>query len=560
MADVLKPVLEEPEENSAGKEETNSAAEVLQAVLKTSKATRMYLSNNPLLQRFIDEACQKTTEHIERYGEYRIDVEQFELKYRGNRIHENRDPKESFPFRMFSDGIRSLSFSEGIDSSEICEVVDILGRDRLADSDDDIVTLLWMKDLPHVSYVLAEEFLPSDLGGVAFKPRRSQGESIRLIHEEAPVGPPPIHRELHLLTEEESAALKAECEAESKRNAHQEVITIVSSILAGESAPDLVADFLSIMDNLISNLIRARQPAEALRLIRFLRKVELSDRVPQWKRELVTTVSGSGITPDTVLALLPALDTADLLSAEDVTDFIAFFGSRQMGAVCELLARVQQMKSRKAILATLVEIGKESPESFFPFLADKRWYLVRNIVFILGHFASPSALDPILRVANHPDLRVRKEVLGYLQKFQEPKARMAVTRFLQDENVHLRIRALQLLSAARFAPALKAVDAIAVGKDFPERALQERRAVYEALGELAKDGLLPRLRGMLKKRLLLGRGKEKDDIVCAVAALRKIRTEAAIRMLEEAEAERRGTEAGMLIADALKELAPATGE
>jgi HEAT repeat protein len=553
MSDDPKVVTADHEEAVAGKEETASASELLHGMLKTSKAFRMYLPNNPLLHRFVEETCSRTTEHIGRYGDYRVDVEQFELKYRGNRIYESRDPKESVAFRMFSDGIRSLSFSEGIDSDEICAVLDILGRDRLADSDDDIVTLLWMKDLPHVSYVLTDEILSMDLGGVVFAPSRSQGESIRKVYEEVtPSGAVPVHRELHVLTPEEAAMLRAEREAEEKRNAHQEITTIVSSILAGENEPGIVTDFLAIMENLISNLIRARQPAEALRLIRFLRKMEQSERVPEAKKELVRAAAGSGITPETVLALLPSLDAPDGLSADDVSDFLAFFGSRHVGPVCELLAKVQQMKIRKAILAGLMQIGKDAPAAFVPFLTDQRWFLVRNIVFILGHIGTSESIDPVLRVATHSDLRVRKEVLAFLQKMPEPRARMGLVRFLHDENVHLRIRAIQILAAVKFPPAVKALEAMEGAKDFLERPLQERRAVYEALGDLAGDSLLPRLRAMLKKRLLMGRAREKDDVTCAVAALRKMATPAAVRLLEEAEGERAGTELGFFIEDALR--------
>jgi hypothetical protein len=559
MPDELRlPATEQEQETVAGKEETALAAEVLQTMLKTSKAFRMYLPNNPLLHRFVEETFRKTTEHIEWYGEFRVDVEQFELKYRGNRILENRDPKESLPFRMFSDGIRSFSFTEGIESSEICDVLDILGRDRLIDSDDDIVTLLWMKDLSHVSYELTEDFMTTDMEGVSFSSAKSQGESIRRIYmeEEPAVIAPPVHRELHALSEEDQAALRAECEAEEKRNAHFEVTTIVSAILAGENDLQIVSDFLGIMENLVANLIRARQPGEALRLIRFLRKMEQAEKVLPEKKELIRRRAGSGVGSETVLALLPSLDVPDLLSPEDIDDFLMFFGPRLIGPMCELLALVQQMKARKAILAGLVRLGNDAPEAFFPFLADKRWFLVRNIVLILGQLEVSTAIDPIMRVATHSDLRVRKEVLAFLQKFSEPRARMGIVRFLQDENVHLRIRALQLVATSKFAPALKPVEGIAATKDFQERTIEEKRAVYEALGALSGDGILPHLRKMLKKRLLLGRGKERDDVICAVAAARRIRTPAAVQMLEEAEAERRGSELGYLVADALRELSP----
>lgn len=302
MSDIL-PLNMSADDTGPGKEEIASAAETLQALLKTSKAFRLYSSNNPLLRKFIDESAAKTTDHLHRFGKYQLDVDQFEISYGGKKIHENRDPKESVAFRMYSDGIRSILFTEGIGSEEICAFLDIVGQDRPADTDDDIVTLLWMKDLSHVSYLLAEDFLEFDREGGALPTPQSQKESIRKIYEAPPdTTSKLVPREIQPITEEEMAGLKREAEAEATRNPLQEVVTILSSVLLGERDPGLFRDFLEIVQNLVANLLHSGKTADALRLIRFLRKMEESDRVPAGKRELIRTTSGEKITPDAVLA------------------------------------------------------------------------------------------------------------------------------------------------------------------------------------------------------------------------------------------------------------------
>src|SRR4030067_853172 len=75
--------------------------------------------------------------------------------------------KTSKAFKMYSDGIRSLIFSEGIEGKEVTDFLEIIGKDRPSEVDDDIVTLLWMKDLPHITYILAEDYLEFDAKGQA---------------------------------------------------------------------------------------------------------------------------------------------------------------------------------------------------------------------------------------------------------------------------------------------------------------------------------------------------------------------------------------------------------
>lgn len=147
------------------KEEFTLATEVMQAFVKTSKGFRMYLPNNPLLARFVEELKGKMGKHLSLYGDFRLDIDQFELRYKGKTVYENRDPKDSMAFKMYSDGIRFLIFNEGVEEHELCEFLEIVGKDRPSDLDDDIVTLLWEKNLPNISYVLADDFLEFDSAG-----------------------------------------------------------------------------------------------------------------------------------------------------------------------------------------------------------------------------------------------------------------------------------------------------------------------------------------------------------------------------------------------------------
>jgi len=139
MAENAAEQKDAPEQIEVSKEEVSSASDVLLSIVKTSKAFKMYLANNPLLHRFLDDLKANMTGHLQKYEELKLDIDQFELKYKGKGVYENRDPKDSLAFKMYSDGIRSLIFSEGIEEREITEFLEILGKDRPSDVDDDIV-------------------------------------------------------------------------------------------------------------------------------------------------------------------------------------------------------------------------------------------------------------------------------------------------------------------------------------------------------------------------------------------------------------------------------------
>lgn len=522
------------------KDEITSVTEVLQAIIKTSKAYRMYLSNNPLLQRFLEELKARLANHLEEYGEIKLDIDQFDLKYKGRGIYQNREPKESLAFRMFSDGIRSLILSEGIDDREVTEFLDIVGKERASDVDDDIVTLLWIKDLPHIAYILAEDYLEFDSGGDMSASSAPQQENIKGLYKSIPPAPEKaptpmlIPQSIISLSEEEIAWLKKAREFDENRSALSEVAQVLVAILSVEKDIVVFADFVDITVGIIENLLHSGDIHYALILKKFLKELSKNQLLPQENREKLLKSVEVPVSDALIKDLAGIMDSTDKVNAENLRDLLMLMGSNGIRQICELLGRVQKFDMRKVIIDVLVELGKDSPEAFFPFLSDKRWYLVRNAVIILRRIGKPAYLEHVGKLALHKEPRVRKEVLLSLGEFKDPKAKSYVLRFLQDDISAMRIHALKDLAKSGYQGALKPVLEIVSSKEFEERELEEKKAFYEALGELGADEAVPVLKDMLIKKYWFNKDKEKESVILAVSGLRKVKTNAALKAMEEA--------------------------
>ncbi len=187
-------------------------------------------------------------------------------------------------------------------------------------------------------------------------------------------------------------------------------------------------------------------------------------------------------------------------------------------------------------MQALIEIGHDSPQVFFPFLSDQRWFVVRNMVFVLTRIGSAAALDQVVRLISHKEPPVRREVLNYLEKIPDAKAKTYILKFLRDESSAIRIRALQVLGSSKCVFALKPIAALAAAEQFAEREMVEKKAVFETMGELGADQMLPMFKDMLMKKFWFNKAREKESVICAVAGLLKVRSEAAVKLLEEANA------------------------
>ena len=551
---------ESAEALEVSREELSLATEIMLSLVKTSKGFRMYLPNNPLLARFTDDLKRKLEKHLSLYGDYRLDIEQVELFYKGKVVYQNNDPKESMAFKMHSDGIRFIIMSEGIEEHELCEFLEIVGKDRPNDQDDDIVTLLWEKDLPHISYILADDFLEFDSGGTSVA-QKSQQDKIRGIYQSIsdnnPVTTPMlIPQKILTLSEEETAWLKKAREAEEVRKPLEEVIQILTSILKGEKDSEMFGEFLGITAKLTEDLAYAGEIRQAFSLVRFLGSLAKDDTIPFDKAVIADAINGI-LSERVVPVLVKILDGPEEVTSEELLEVLHVFGRNSLGRMCEILSQVEKMKARKTLLQALVEIGHDRPAAFYPFLSDPRWYVVRNMVFVLTRIRSSAALDHLVGLISHKEPAVRKEVLTYLEKASDPKAKTYLLKFLRDDSSTLRIRALQILGGTRCTFALKPIASIAASEQFAEKGMAEKKAFYEVMGVLGGEQMIPLFRNMLMKKFWFNKAKEKDSVICAVAGLARIRTPSAVKLLEEAGAVK-NDELKAIITNALQTLIPDT--
>ena len=546
---------------AASKKELASATQVMAAMTKTSKALRIYLPNNPVLIGFVEELDAKMTAHLARYGGFTLEVEPFALRYKGNGVYENLDAKESMASRVYADGIRTLFFEAGVDARELMAFLGIVGFERPT-SDDDIVTQLWERDLPHIRYLLEEDFIEAHLEEDLSVPG-SQQEAIsriyRALAEALPPQPRMIPKHLLMLTGEEEKWLQKAGLVEARRNALDDVINILSAILAGVKDPAIFRDFVGIMGNLTANMFLAGEVGHALRLIRFMDQLRNLSSAPPGKRKLLADAISGVLSESTIQVLLETLDGSETVSHEELKELLHIFGLPCLGAICELLGRVEKLKMRKAIIEVLVDLGRDNPTVFAPFLSDPRWYLVRNVVLVLSLIGSPAALELIVRLISHKEARIRREVLGFLERSGDIKAKSYIVKYLRDESGTLRIKALQVLTREKLTFALKPILALTTAEEFASKDFAEKKAVYEALGELGSTEMLPLFREMLLKKYWFQKSAEKEAATLAVAGLAKVQGKAALELLEEACIQKRSAEVRVLLEQAISAMTAATG-
>ncbi|HEX8358799.1 MAG TPA: HEAT repeat domain-containing protein [Longimicrobium sp.] len=129
------------------------------------------------------------------------------------------------------------------------------------------------------------------------------------------------------------------------------------------------------------------------------------------------------------------------LGAEVVTPLV-----RELTAATDLSAR-------RAYRDTLVALDAVGVPLMEDMVGDQRWFVVRNIVGILGEIRSADALVHFARTIRHTDARVRRETILALSKHGDAQAVPLLVKALADREASLRAAAALGLGLTRSAAA-----------------------------------------------------------------------------------------------------------
>ena len=182
------------------------------------------------------------------------------------------ESSENFAFKLYSDGIRELTFHQGIEQDDVLFFFDASGTPAArGNEDDDIVTRLWSRNLPTLSIVTADEVMKlSEVDDVLTPQGKAPEEgSLREILDEANAknakegkGDQPRKSRLstsvmgYEVTQEEMAALAQDIAEESSRDSIIYLLDILTAVLSSERSPELLNKLFEIYEGILRSLFQ----------------------------------------------------------------------------------------------------------------------------------------------------------------------------------------------------------------------------------------------------------------------------------------------------------------
>jgi hypothetical protein len=540
-------------------EELILARDLTKSLLKTIKAFRFYPPDHPSLKGFQQQLPKKFQFFLNKHNSFAFQIGEFTFTYKGKALYENRDVRTSLAFLFYRDGVRELRFIKGLEEWEIEGLIDIIIRcENINQMEDDMVTLMWGKDLPHISYLATDDFLhdspaliPGNIEqfrrGLVFEPVGHTAEVdfledefneiadldqalSKLIEE---IQSFVSNRSVYSLNPDETERLRKEVEGEIELTSVFNLVDTLLDVLAWEKEPEPYQNSVNILGKILDAMLTIGNFQRGADLLKRLYLCLKAYRLRDWQMEMIRKLIVEAGDDLRIERIGKVLEQEGKVRLEDVYNFLVLLQRNAIKPLIKLLGESTKTKARRKLCDVLSQIGKDAIDMFIPFLDDPRWYLVRNIIYIFGRIGKEESVPHIQKAFYHKEPQVRREAVQALGLIGGPKAAELLSNSLKDGDVRVRSMAAISLGKVGKKAGLGPLLEVVQSKEFQRKGPAEIKAFFNAVGMLgdSKDSILV-LQQLLERKNWIARGKVDEILIGAANALAMIGTREAKAILD----------------------------
>ena len=533
---------------------------------KYINAKTIYAGNSPVVARFAEAFNGALREFFQVEKELSLCVEQYQIKWRGETVYDNREKKESLAFLLYKDGVGEIVFQSTVGSGELEQFVDLIRHEICFPSPHlDIVSSLWQADFANISYRVFDECADGSTG----KGRGSGGESgeqqlrandhpglstgeyrgggnsallarsneslarhLRALVERDHPGADADERERYLQQSleslfatrpEELADWRQGFAADKNRNKLLWLLGAMLDFTRMNNPAPVARDVLDIINRLVRSIAEESDIPSLIAALELQKSMAEGgdagkgfESLPQRiKRELTNT------------SFLLALGKRAGRSRKDTKEILEYFrlvGNNAVPALRGILATSSDSSIHAEVCETLAAIACDYIMPIIEDLTLDDPLEAQDAVRLLQRCATREVPPVVEKIISSPDPRVRGSAIDYLAQIGDDDASLLLCRLLGDENKDVRMTALTAVEELKHPSIVAKVISICFEQNIEVASMEELERSFRTLGKLAGASVLPRLRRMAESRGLftMNGGRARQNKLLAITALRHI--------------------------------------
>jgi hypothetical protein len=532
--------------------------EMLKTLVKGLRAFQMYLPNNPVYQRAVQNV-RAAFLPIWQGGADRLvlQIVETDIVWEEQVVYHQPAKQESFAWGLFKDGMRVLTLFPGVEEDEIIRFLEIVQRARAlaADAGDDLLTLLWEQEFGCVQYHFTE-FIPdssvpglSGEGAYSQEPptdpqaeEQKQQDTRGKVQEESPPKKPGVvdledfDSTLYWLEDSEIRTINDAIAKEYAQDLRANVLGIVFDILEQRSEGWARADVLGTLESYLPHVLNAGDfPAVAmiLRETRALvKKPALFDPAEVQRLDAFTARLSE---PAVLQQILQSVTEAATPPSEaDLGEVFRELRPTGLETVLVWLPKLPQTSAVHRLLASAAErLAEGAPLEVIRLLRNPESEALPAVITLCGRLRLQAAVPGLADTLAHSNGAVRAGSVQALDAIGTPGALQSLEKALEDPDRDVRIAAVQALGRRGYKGALKRIEPVVLGKLAREIDLTERMRFFEAFAQIAGPVALETLAAMLSAGGLFKRKETPEVRACAALAIGRLKTAEARELLEK---------------------------
>ena len=308
----------------------------------------------------------------------------------------------------------------------------------------------------------------------------------------------------------------------------------LAACVRSEAAAPVCEALATALCNFIKEDLKQRQFARAKELIEKLDEMRLAFDVEAWKTDLIKNALRGIGDPSVIPVLLDALHGPDGGRDPQVAELIRSLGASIVEPLINSLAEEEDRVKRARLVEAIMIIGQAAENFIVSSLNDERWFLVRNLVIMLGEIGGERSVFSLEKVLYHKDTRVTRVVVRALTKIGSPAAYRVLARALERGTEETRMNVIVNCAVPGNEAMLPSFAEIVRAKPQVSGADAIRKKAIEGLGKIGSPRAVPVLADILEKRALFSMAEDVDTRLAAVRALGAIDCEEAREALDRA--------------------------
>jgi HEAT repeat protein len=535
----------------------------MQVISKGMRATQLYLPNNPVYQRAVDNIRAAFRQVWQATDDLNFDIGETEMRWEDHPVYSQAQRTESIAWTLFKDGVRSLTFKPGVEDVEIVRFLGVLhqAKNLQADAPDDLLTLLWAEDFQFVNYTFrelaSENAVPIERGegapiagpgGGAAGEGEATGRGVdpstirRQVEEEAPpkregvVSVDDFDTTLYFLEDKEIEYLHKEVEREYAQDLRRNVLAMLFDLLELQTYGTVRSELISILENFIPYLLGAgdfRSVAYILRESKVIQQ-RARDLIPE-HRQTLESLPGRLSQPDALSQLLQSLDeAAGHPSEEELSELFTELRADALATLMGWLSKLTNEQVRELVKASAERLATAHAPEVLKALGSEDPAVQLEMVRLAGRLKLPGAPDGMGPLLERGDRELKLVIVEALTTIGSPNAMRLLEKAIDDGDRDVRIAAVKFLGQRGHRNAFPRIEAAVLGTKLKDSDLTEKMTFFEAYGALAGTAGIPVLEKLLvPKSGLLARKEDPETRACAAMALGKIRAPAAKDVLQK---------------------------